>query len=365
MTSLKSVLVLTLAAPLFAAELGTQPELVAHEWGTFTSVAGPDGAPVKWASFLGPADLPCFVVRSNGEPKALLSGLVRMETPVLYFYSTRPQTVSVGVKFPGGNITEWYPDATEAGGSILWDSVQLIPGAKSAFPAGKGESRYYAARNTDATPLKSHGEPEKMIFYRGVGNFAIPLEPKIAADGKIEIRNVGKDPIPFALLFENRGGKMGFRIVDGATGTSVIDPPELAKTVASARDGMVKALVIYGGLFSKEAQAMVETWNDSWFEEGMRVIYIMPRTQVDTVLPLTVQPAPSQITRAFVGRIEVLSPMVKQNMETANAAGDIAGLQKFGRFLKPFAQQLGLSGGSVAKASSDLENRYSSNSCIP
>ena len=32
-----------------------------------------------------------------------------METPVIYFYSDREQTVNVRVRFPHGLITEWYP----------------------------------------------------------------------------------------------------------------------------------------------------------------------------------------------------------------------------------------------------------------
>jgi hypothetical protein len=54
-------------------------------------------------------------------------------------------------------------------------------------------------------------------------------------------------------------------------------------------------------------------------------------------------------------------------METAIASEDVAGLQKFGRFLLPFAQQLGISNGvvAVAKAASELEARFSSQVCIP
>jgi hypothetical protein len=39
--------------------------LVAHEWGTFTSVAGEDGRPVQWLPHAGPTDLPDFVGRIN------------------------------------------------------------------------------------------------------------------------------------------------------------------------------------------------------------------------------------------------------------------------------------------------------------
>ena len=97
----------------------TSPDLVAHEWGTFTSVAGPDGRAVEWTPFSGPSDLPCFVTILNPTsikvgPKGYLPKLkatVRMETPVIYFYSDRAQTVNARVRFPHGLITEWYPQA--------------------------------------------------------------------------------------------------------------------------------------------------------------------------------------------------------------------------------------------------------------
>jgi hypothetical protein len=34
------------------------------------------------------------------------------------------------------------------------------------------------------------------------------------------------------------------------------------------------------GLFPKEAHAMVDTWRDSWFEEGTRAFYILPASEM-------------------------------------------------------------------------------------
>src|SRR5206468_5350870 len=85
--------------------------LTVHEWGTFTSIAGPDGAAVDWHALAGPSDLPCFVERSAFNIKGALAGTVRMETPVLYFYAPRETTVDVRVRFRGGVITEWFPHA--------------------------------------------------------------------------------------------------------------------------------------------------------------------------------------------------------------------------------------------------------------
>ena len=89
--------------------------LTVHEWGTFTSIAGPDGQAMPWRPLTGPSDLPCFVTALN--PNSVKTGpagipgitaTVRMETPVLYFYSAIPRTLRVGVTFYRGIISEWY-----------------------------------------------------------------------------------------------------------------------------------------------------------------------------------------------------------------------------------------------------------------
>ena len=85
---------------------------------------------------------------------------------------------------------------------------------------------------------------------------------------------------------------------------------------------------------------MIETWRDSWFEEGARVFYIYPQQQVDTLLPLSINPKPASTTRVFVGRVEVLSPWTRETIQTAMTTSDVATLTKFGRFLEPFLKQI-------------------------
>src|SRR3989441_7460481 len=86
--------------------------LTAHEWGTFTSIAGSDGQAVEWSPLTGSTDLPGFVehFRNTGF-KLGLRGTVRMETPVLYLYSLKEQTASDSVAFVKVVITEWMPPA--------------------------------------------------------------------------------------------------------------------------------------------------------------------------------------------------------------------------------------------------------------
>ncbi len=136
----------------FARQDSLSSDLSVHEWGTFTSIAGKDGAALDWLPLTGSTDLPGFVEHLR-EPgfKGGLRGTVRMETPVLYFYSSGETTVSVKVSFTKGLITEWYPHASSVAagnprtdfplyqmrtaGSITWNSVYIEPGSAGNLPA--------------------------------------------------------------------------------------------------------------------------------------------------------------------------------------------------------------------------------------
>ncbi len=335
--------------------------VTAHEWGTFTSVAGTNGQAVEWSPLTGSTDLPGFVEQfQKGGYKLGLRGTVRMETPVLYFYAPNQETVSVKINFSKGVITEWYPhasrveprkalndltlhNANQPDGSITWDTVTLSPTLTADFPREGGSGRYYAARATTSTPLRVQtptGEQcEKFLFYRGVSVFAVPISATVAADGKVRAKNRGEHPIPSVILFERRGEKVGYRIVKSFPKEASLDPPELTDSIDSlARD--LEGILIAEGLYQNEAQAMVQTWRDSWFEEGSRLLYFVPREFIETVLPLSIAPAPAQLTRVFVGRLELITPATEAAVEGGFAAHDILLLTKYSRFLEPILKTM-------------------------
>lgn len=85
---------------------------------------------------------------------------------------------------------------------------------------------------------------------------------------------------------------------------------------------------------------MVQTWGDSWFEEGSRLIYIVPARFVNTILPLTISPAPAQTVRVFVGRLELVTPATEKAIATAFESRDAVTLRKYGRFLQPMLEEM-------------------------
>lgn len=328
--------------------------LVVHEWGTFTSVSSADGKAQSWSPLIGPSELPDFVYRSKeaqpssqGRCLKCELALVRMETPVLYFYTDRETTASVKVDFPQGRITEWYPQAREASRGINWEHFTVLPNAQVSFPVSKGESHYYPARETDAAPIRlgdeSKIEYEKFLFYRGIGNFELPVAVKLAGD-QVTVKKAGQNELARIVLFENRGGRVGWRVLDSLKSETTLARPELGQTVESLHRDLEKILVAQG-LYEKEAAAMVKTWRDSWFEEGLRVFYIVPRRATDAILPITITPAPTELTRVLVGRAEVITPEMEAAIRSSaklylegaaeSRAAAIKAIQPYGRFAQP------------------------------
>lgn len=354
---LAAALLFVLSFPLLHANPKWLPEsdLTVHEWGTFTSIAGPDGSSIGWLPLTGSTDLPSFVEHFREVAfKCGLRGTVRMETPVLYFYSPHETTVSVSVSFAKGLITEWYPHADsvnprltprdfslfniKSSGGIAWNSVRIEPHGSTDFPTDNSGNHYFAARNTSAASLSvesaSSPQHEKFLFYRGVSAFSVPITATVAADSTIHLQNQMSDEIPAALLFERRGAQLGYRMLGPLRDQASYASPELSASLDSLFSNL-EGILISQGLFPDEAHAMLETWKSSWFEEGSRLIYIVPRRFIDSVLPLRITPAPATTTRVFVGRLELVTPATESAVESAFASNDQLNLVKYNRFLEP------------------------------
>ena len=357
---------------------GPRQTLVAHEWGTFTSFSGSDGVPMSFSP--NNTDLPNFVFypgRNSKGGRLLRGGLVSMETPVIYFYTDRETNVSVNVDFPKGWITEWYPFAHDVpkdtdrndrtgGQSIRWQA-KLIPNTPVRFPHARGntENHYYFARETDSVPVQVevtgrsddddefaneyalHGgtvvQREKFLFYRGVGTFPPPVTVRALGGDKARVTNSAGGPATGLVLVTVREGKVGFRpLGDLAPGAS----SEAQLPVAGDERGELAAFLVKeltaAGLYEKEAKAMVKTWDSAWFgEEGTRLLYLVSRTRTDDLLPLTMDPTPTELVRVLVGRHDFLTPEVEAVAEQqlrryraaqAEAAAATGELARIGRF---------------------------------
>ncbi|HYJ46458.1 MAG TPA: hypothetical protein VEV81_07575, partial [Pyrinomonadaceae bacterium] len=253
-----------------------------------------------------------------------------------------------------GKITEWYPQARSVSAGIDWGKLKVMPGAALTFPVESAESHYYPARETDAAPLQvcgTRGRPnqeEKFLFYRGVGSFDLPLSVKLE-DDQVVLKNTGTDEITNLIIFENHGGKIGYRLCDHFTGEMRHERPVLDQSLDSLLEDL-KGILVSAGLYEKEALAMIKTWRNDWFGEGTRVFYILPRPTTDSVLPITIDPRPQELVRVLVGRAEVITPEMEKGV--AQKIGLLSDpspgvretamreIRKYGRFSEPILKRL-------------------------
>ena len=355
----------TLAGP--GLPLGAQDFRV-HEWGTFTTVSASDG------QFLDGVEreeepLPTFVYNhagitldeANFDGQFFTKGLimrplahvnVRMETPVVYFYTKDAFKARVEVGFHGGTISQWYPQrdggeprpkvvkkpdgkvdiaasaldfAKGYEGSIVWN-VDVEPAGEDqngrVFHQQRETPSWIYPRQTDAALIRRGDETEKSLFYRGLGRLTLPV--KFASDGRsrVQMENTGKSTIPTMIVFENKGGEARWEVRnplpgDAKSSCTLEGRPFVGNWQGTLHRDGVKMLVAQG-LHRQEADAMMATWWRSYFErKGLRVFWIVPTDYLDRTLPLSIQPTPKETVRVMVGRAEVLTPDFEKELVEA------------------------------------------------
>jgi hypothetical protein len=308
-----------------------------------------------------------------------------METPVVYFYADQPLTADVDISFPQGSITEWYPQAMQVGptfasrsnapidgilkkSGIVWRNLKITPDvqSESSLPQDSSGSHYFAARATAANIVHSRfstatntvTEVEKFLFYRGTGSFPTPLRVTLDSNSAVTVENTGAQTLAHLFLLNIHSGHGAFGVMDElASSNSVAWLPLNADNAEHWRQfplvefqdeigAQMQTALVSEGLFPDEAKAMVNTWKDSWFtEEGVRVLYILPRQWTDDTLPMTLNPRPKDLTRVMIGRAEIITPNVETNLfqlltKAQNGNGSArddanAELKKLGRFAEP------------------------------
>ena len=224
--------------------------------------------------------------------------------------------------------------------SLDWGTVHLIPISSLAthvqdeklaksmgrFLADKlvpeaTDPHYAYARDVDAAlvnieyqqehPWVSKGDYfERFLFYRGLGNFKMPLTLSAHGAGAYQLANSGEDAVRSLFLVTVRNGEIRFNVYDqiGARVELTLTESQTVSDI-SALSNAVSAALVQEGLYQKEADAMVNSWRNSWFaEDGTRLLYMVPQRITDELLPLEVSPQPDEVVRVLVGRMEIMSP---------------------------------------------------------
>lgn len=370
---------------------------VVHEWGTDTIVVGSDGS-LQRGLHHEEEDLPGFVYdRLKAGPLSPMSVTIKMETPVTYFYSDVPLTVQASVSFPKGLLTQWYPAVSSflpqiaapaalvpevpldyadpvldlsfpfktdkcrqqfsaiAGGKLNWGTVSVLARGKdvsAALPeAPLDKFSWSYARDVDANPISTAGgESERFLFYRGLGDFELPVTVQAGKGRHVALTNGYSQPIGRVFVLNVGSETAAFTqhwkgIAPGATlddvAPSLDDAASLDDYEGELSEAVTQALDATG-LYHDEAIAMVNTWKRQWFRTpGMRALYLIPQSWTDASIPLAVTPAPESMLRVMLIRVEVITPeqeasdVAALKAFDADNAGSVAHFSALGRFAEP------------------------------
>ena len=143
---------------------------------------------------------------------------------------------------------------------------------------------------------------------------------------------------------------------------SLSEGKAFADYVTEAKNLIANALVD-SGLYADEARAMVNTWEKSYFQTpGIRVLYVLPRNETERILPMTVTPAPRNLVRTLVGRVEVMTQnqeeeylrLLLENPDSINRE------KAFGRFYEPKLRRLLEASNQNRELSTSDRNRIAS-----
>ncbi len=350
-----------------------------HEWGTFTSLQNESGDTLGSIN-TDDEPVPDFVhrigynlVQRTGQmPNIFSKGIapchpdvtMRLETPVIYFHPPTPQTradaATVSVKFRGGWLTEFFPNADPVAPGLIvsknptndqisynpfaalrasmeskleWDNLQIGGDARNL--PNTTEHVWTSPRAVQtASILAKNGEGEKFIFYRGIAHIEAPL--KISHDtnsGELLFRSHLPEvhtskPLAVRALWLvdiRKNGELAFRALpaisldENEKKILAHTSPKFASSdfnsgnLAKLRDSLQTALVA-DGLFADEAQGLLNTWEVSYFKSpGLRVFFLVPREWTDFYLPLETS-LPADINRVMVGRIELITPEQRKTL---------------------------------------------------
>ena len=115
---------------------------------------------------------------------------MRLETPVIYFYPSKgfDTPFDVNVRFFGGWLTQYFPDAVASAPGISqtgFGSLKSLPTGsltwKDVSFADSGEGPvtdahvWTAPRRVNSATVQVKDEREKYLFYRGVAHVNAPL----------------------------------------------------------------------------------------------------------------------------------------------------------------------------------------------
>jgi len=361
-------IIIAISLLLVVTSLSARVQLQVHEWGTITTHHLSNGQPEGRLNRIRKARvLPDFVhkyapaetesnplmqkVETEGRPDITM----RLDASVIYFHVPEGEQIieafDVKIDFRGGVINEFYPSANppmamdrERGDSKVqlgvlknWDGKELSHHVESSLAWDRlhltnsfnfsctEKNLWRASRRVKSNNLiNAEGEVERYLFYRGVAHLDA-LFQTIITNTNIELRaQQTLDWLPgdsmvlpkIWIVDTDELGETAYREITGASVSKTRPNGKLFtmerfeqkaysyENLSRLKRSMTRTLV-QRGLFEDEANAMMETMKESYFNAyGVRAFYIVPREWIDKYLPLGIS-APHRLTRVYIGKMVI------------------------------------------------------------
>jgi hypothetical protein len=290
---------LAAGAALAAMRFPARDPFVVHEWGVVTVADGATWSRLRSAAGEG-ENLPGFVTTWETAVGQTIENWMNMPVrkPVVHFYSREKRDVELTVRVPTGRPEAWWPPAAEFG-------------PKPDLPPRRGLSSIgEAEKGPDASAVK----PENGLLRWSLSvdpDIAPATFPDVAADHwwatarKIASTPVSGDRFVFydaMAPFDPGPAEPNVRVENGrAEGLSPAD---------------FEAMLREAGLYKEEAARVAEIWTPEFFQtDGVRSIRIVPREQIDALLPMEIAPAPDELVRVLIAHVEHLTPEREREVE--------------------------------------------------
>ena len=206
--------------------------------------------------------------------------------------------------------------------------------APRPLPAAPSDALWNHAREVDAAFVSATDstrgdarEWERFIFYRGLGESRLPFTVSTGSGGRVECGPDHADDLRHVFVVRVEKGRGTSRYLPSLRCGEQVDTIVPAMDGALPVDRFASAIgddlagrLVESGLYPKEARAMVNTWRTSYFTtDGVRVLFVLPQSWTDRFIPLKIDPAPDELVRVMVGRVELLTAERERLAEAAIA----------------------------------------------
>lgn len=300
--------------------------LALHEWGVFSVFddAGTAGAAMReeWKG------LPEFVHgRLDGRTVPVERQPTSVRKPVIHLHGELGgQVMQLRVDLPGGRPLVWWPGHSNRHLEGTPDPQQTFltwrfrigdldrtatAVSEEGIPAGHWMAKLRAVKAADlyCEDISERGGKrlgfagrhyvkERFLYYDGVVPAPKGVRATVAADGSVGLTGAKDFDAADVLVIDRRGARLRLARFAEIKAGAAVARAELADADADAEAARLTRSLTAAGLNPDEAGSVTAIWKKDFFEApGLTLVYRIPQSVYDRMLPLTVEPRPETIVR--------------------------------------------------------------------